>query len=180
MPPPGTVILLGLVGVVGYLAITALQATEQSIAAEVRAEHAPEPLAEQTTQARNERSDDFYLVLAARPLFSETRKPMVIATPVQPEPAPVPQSSAPQLELKPAVVHVPPELKIRGLIVAETNRSALIEWSSGQAEWYQIADEIDGWSITEISSNSVSITRDGSSSIYFLFERGATSRDPDQ
>lgn len=171
IPPPGTIVLVAALAIVASQVSLDVQSRGEVMTSEMRPQANPSvPIAEQHTNAPRNIPDSFYLALSERPLFSETRRPLDVEEGIErqsaltePEPAVVDQGSAAD--------PIPPDLRIKGLMVEATHQSALIEWPSGVSEWYSIKDKIDGWVIAEISINSVSLQYEEASKTYYIYKQ---------
>jgi hypothetical protein len=80
--------------------------------------------------------------IAARPLFSPSRRPFVAA---EEEPPPAPPPSLPPVELI-------------GVLMTEQQRAALVQAvGEGEANWVREGNAIQGWEVEKIESSSVQL-----------------------
>lgn len=169
LPPPGTVLLTSAVLATTWSLVEREHAAELLSKAVTNAPLAASDTARPQEWTPSTRDDRFYEVIEARPLFSEGRRPhnpetdtTAVETPTR-----TPSTRAP-VEARVAIK--PPQLRLKGLMVDATHRSALIEWPQGEARWYSEQTEIDGWSIAEISTRGVQLTRENKVHRITLYE----------
>lgn len=90
--------------------------------------------------------DDAIADIAARPLFSESRRPY------EPPPEPVEE-----------IVPEPPRpsvpLELAGTFLTSTDQAALLQVSGGTPEWLRQGQLIDGWRIERIEQHQVSLRK---------------------
>jgi hypothetical protein len=87
--------------------------------------------------------------IAARPLFSDTRRPY------QPPPEPVAAAAAPE----PAELALP--LELAGTFLTGTDQAALLLVSGGTPAWLRKGQLIDGWRIEAIAQDQVQLRKGG-------------------
>jgi len=99
----------------------------------------------------------YYAAITDRPLFEPGRRPYVeqAAAPEQmPEPVAEPPAPVQATEL-PA-----PELSLQGVMMIDNNTVALIAINGGIPDWVSKGDPVDDWTLSEIGSDWVEISRD--------------------
>ncbi len=94
-------------------------------------------------------------VITARPLFTETRRPLDIRPePAAPAPVAVAEPQRPPEQPKPAPPK--PEIKLLGTMQNGNDWAALVGLvRQGEERWMQGGDAIDGWTIDEIASSQL-------------------------
>ena len=92
--------------------------------------------------------DDAVDLIAARPLFSEGRRPFVPAL------VPVAQSA-------PAPSHPSLPLELAGTYLTGTDQAALLLVSGGTPAWLRKGQLIEGWRIEAIAQDRVELRKDG-------------------
>lgn len=101
--------------------------------------------------------------LIARPLFSETRSPPVLAA--APEPAPVIASSPPEEGL--------PAYRLAGVVLSASVRKTLLRSAGRSGQWMSQGERTsDGWSIATIGEDAVVLVR-GDRAVTLSMERRA-------
>ena len=109
-----------------------------------------------------------YAVIAARPVFSMTRRPPeprpVV---VQPAPAPVP--------VAPAALREPPvktgQFKLVGVVIMNGEKRALVR-NGREEELLRVAegDEIDGWAVERIEPDTIRLMKRGVVDVVLLYD----------
>jgi hypothetical protein len=106
-----------------------------------------------------------------RPLFAEGRRPFEPA-PVAPEP---PVVAVPELTPEPvetASEPLPsPQIRLLGVMVSGEVRKALIfDESTGQQTWLSEGEAVQGWTLIEVSNNSMRLKVEDAEIAFNLFE----------
>jgi len=103
-----------------------------------------------------------------RPLFSPTRRdfvaPQVVPKPIVEMVEEVEET--PQTSAKAA----PPAARLRGTRVVDGRLSALIAINEKSADWYGEGETLQGWTITSIAPDRMSLTSGSQSVALYLFE----------
>jgi hypothetical protein len=87
-----------------------------------------------------------------RPLFASSRRPAPAAPAVVQEPAPRPDS-------QPAP---PPALELSAVVIEDGRRLALFNTATGRGALRALQGEaVEGWELTEVRADGVTLTRDG-------------------
>lgn len=100
--------------------------------------------------------------IAARPLFSESRRPY--------EPPAIPTEAAPE----PSRPSLP--LELAGIFLTETDQAALIMVSGEAPEWLRPGELIDGWRIEAIEQKQVRLRKGARDQVLHLREDIAVVR----
>lgn len=130
----------------GLAAVVAFELSWQ-FAPEVTAAPPPVPLTEPAPvdQRFDPPSRQAFTEIAARPLFSPSRRAFV------PE-AEVEEEAAPEEKI---------EIELVGTLLTATGRAALLQPKDQDARWLRAGDEIAGWQVETITSDQVSLTSAG-------------------
>lgn len=115
------------------------------------------------------RADDAAITdeVIARPLLAPSRRPAsaVPAAQVQTAPAPV------VIEEHPQVAAPQPVVMMKGYVWDGRAAQALLLWGEGSpAEWYRIGAMKDGWTLSEITSTSVTLSSGASDFAINLYQ----------
>jgi hypothetical protein len=91
----------------------------------------------------------------ARPLFSPTRKLFVPAPPEAPAPAPVAEPPPPPEVAQPIE---PPQVSLKGVLIAGTTRSALVTTPERpDGIWVSLQQDLSGWIVTSIDKEAITL-----------------------
>ncbi|MGN8172515.1 hypothetical protein [Agrobacterium sp. 22117] len=104
-----------------------------------------------------------------RPLFSPTRREFF----EPPEIAEEPKEVEPASEPLPVVSMNPPPIKLSGIRILGGNRSALIGYNKAagsDAVWVNEGDTVEGWNISLIRSDRISLTAGSQTIVIALYE----------
>ena len=96
-------------------------------------------------------------VIAARPLFSEDRRPYV--APEGPDEAPAPHTPESVLQVE-----------LAGTYLAGPDQAALLAVAGGAPAWLRKGDQVEGWQIGTIAQDSVELSKDGRHQVVRLRE----------
>ncbi|MGJ8628527.1 MAG: hypothetical protein ACSHXB_16320 [Sulfitobacter sp.] len=155
--------------------------------------HAQVPPASLTTTVANERtatsqasrgkqsvvdfptiSDELLIEATTRPLFSASRTPEQYIEPTpEPEYEPEPEIYIEESNVEPERVPppAPTMLVMSGYLVGDGGPRALMRNTDTQIEdWLSIGDAIEGWEIVSITSQDVTVTREGSKFVVKLYQ----------
>lgn len=113
--------------------------------------------------------------LIQKPLFSETRSPRLYQPPPPIEevaqPEPMPETELPETDPLASQPLTIPGIALLGIIAEEGVSRVLIRLSDqNQERWFDIGDDIDGWSITEISRSAITLSQNGYETIVSLYQ----------
>jgi hypothetical protein len=122
---------------------------------------APLELAERPTLPRPP-ADDAQGLIAARPLFSEGRRPYV--------PPPVPIE-----EVAPAPSQPSLPLELAGTFLTDTDQAALLLVSGESPAWLRKGEQIEGWQIEVIAKDRVQLSKGGQEQVLQLRDDIAVS-----
>ncbi len=178
LPPPGAVLVLGLLTLVYLDART--QAPDIAPALEVSGSDLAVP-ADAGPEWSHQRDDTIVAAaLAERPLFMPDRRPL---PPPPAEPVEVAEVKPPEpvkskpLPPKPVV---DPRLALQdarllGVMDDEGQRHALV--SNGEDEvWLALGDEFEGWTVTEISRTSLELQNQSIAETFKIFDPSEVSQ----
>lgn len=105
------------------------------------------------------RPDVFYEAITDRPLFAPSRRPEMISEVVAIE-------EPKQIE----EILRPENLVLSGVLGGTPSRSAFISVGGLEGEWFRTNDEIEGWAITDIGPDAITLTDGNDSFRLELFE----------
>lgn len=108
-------------------------------------------------------------LLETRPLLSEGRRPFVpVPATVEPTVEPEP---APEQEPNPEVLAEDPVIVLRGMIERGGMRRVLIQdLLIGEQAWFDVGDTVQGWTISEIQPESMTLQLQGAEITFNMFE----------
>lgn len=111
-----------------------------------------ETSARQISLVPNARDDAFYTAITDRPLFQESRRPIVpeAETTAEPE-VKAPEPEAPE----PPQVAPPPDVRLLGVLSGGARTAALLSLAGEDAQWQNIGAEIEGWTLDRIETDHV-------------------------
>jgi len=107
----------------------------------------------------------FYTAITERPLFAPTRRPIVVDAEPEPTLSPVPDPTPAPTSLAP-----PTDLRLSGILGGGSDRSAYLGRGDGAGMWLRVDAQIDGWIISEIGPDWVTLTAGEDSFRLELFE----------
>lgn len=139
-------LLLACAGLGGIVTLEMIEGLPLAPAVTAAAQPAAEPPAVLEPREFRPPPEDQFEVIAARPLFSPSRRPYV--APAEPE------ADAPPAE--PEAVATPVQLV--GVFLAEGRRAALLlPEAQGQASWVREGEELAGWQVQRVEQDSVEL-----------------------
>lgn len=104
-----------------------------------------------------------------RPLFHADRRPFSPSAP-EPKPEPVAEIPQPPPAAEPAPPVLAPELRLAGVSLSGQRKRALLgPASSTDVRWYAEGQTIEGWTLTDISGQTVQFTNGGRSVSFKLY-----------
>ncbi|MEL7092554.1 MAG: hypothetical protein AAFN94_12545 [Pseudomonadota bacterium] len=142
-----------LMAAAGYAVSLALHSTAPEIPV-IRASQNAAPqgnTARQIKLAPNPRQDTFFAAITDRPLFSETRRPVV----EQAAPAPEPEVEIAAPAAAPPSESAVPDAVLLGVLTGGARTAALLSIAGADPEWLSQGARIDSWTLAEVGSNSV-------------------------
>ncbi len=105
------------------------------------------------------RPNVFYDAITDRPLFAPSRRPNMISEVLEiEEPEQVQE------------IRRPDNLVLSGVLDGTLSRSAFISVGGLEGEWFRTNDEIEGWAITDIGPDAITLTDGNDSFRLELFE----------
>lgn len=150
LPFVGALVLASCAGGLGYL--LSLNETTDITASESPTETTAtqEPLQQsQRLNLPTAQPDIYYEAITQRPIFEPTRRPFAAAPAVDLIITEVPSDTA---------ITLPDNLVLSGVLGGGNSRSAFVSWADGAGEWVRIDDKVDGWVVTEIESEWITLT----------------------
>ena len=114
-----------------------------------------------TIPAHSQRPLSAYDEIVNRPVFFEGRR--------YPKPQPA-VTRAPVIAHAPPKAVPPPALGVRGVLIEQRVRRALITNPSGRSDWLATGDVMDGWRVVSIDNAGVVVNQDGHEYVLGLHE----------
>ena len=158
-PLPSTLILLLAAGMIGksYL-IQDVKISGDSTSLNVSVVAAQQQKKTSNKMQANQSSKYSPLILQ-RPLFAETRRPISFKMPLKKNTQPV--VAAPE-----------PSFTLAGVLISNSQKTALIGVNDNQREWFLEGSTIHGWLLLEVSSNKVLLEKKKQIQKVYLYSSG--------
>lgn len=124
--------------------------------------------ARQISLVPNARDDAFYTAITDRPLFQDSRRPIVPEAEVLPEPeveVAEPEAPAPPQDIP------PPDVRLLGVLSGGVRTSALLSLAGDDPQWQDIGAQIEGWTLEDIEADHVVFTEQERAHRVELYQR---------
>ena len=104
--------------------------------------------------------------LLERPLFMRDRRPYTEAAVEVIPPAPAPEpviTAAPAAPAPEPEPRAPPHAPMIGIYADQSGLAALMRGDDGDERWVRIGEQLEGWRVTSITRNAITLQSDGES-----------------
>ncbi|MDA8747768.1 hypothetical protein N9M66_06110 [Litoreibacter sp.] len=173
LPLTGTLILIGILGAAGYLAMMTITPPQNGhiISQDAANPNSSNPLSVTPQLVPAPQPDTYFAAITDRPLFAPTRraneaKPVAILE----EPAP---ATTPVIVVQPEPeVEIPaPNLVLLGVLTGSARNSALISLNGSEPEWFRDGADIAGWKLTTIEADAIELSETDRSLRFELYRK---------